>query len=835
MIRNWLLTALRNLRKSKTAAGINILGLTVGLSSCLLIALFIRSELNYDDFEVRGARIARVIMEYRFNGGGEIQRGNFTSTKVAPTLKRQFPEVESAVRMFMDDYVVKYGEKLIDEKRFMYADSSFFDIFSFSLLKGDVHTALSGPRKVIVTETTARRYFGDQEPLGKLIRVGEDSVGYLVTGVMKDIPANSQFKFDFLASFSSLFANQEETYWNANYGTFVLLRSPGDLVTLQPKITAFMKKEMEGQGAMVNFILEPFQRIHLYSPYIGWEPGTSIVYIYILAGVALLILVIACSTYVNLSTARSVDRAREVGVRKVIGAGRRQLFWQFIGESFLLSLMAVLLSLGVVALVLPGFNGLADRQLPLSGVVSLPFLGLAFGTVVIVSLLAGSYPALILSRFHPVKVLKGAFKNTRSGQGLRHWLIIFQFVISVFLIVSTLVMQRQLSYIRHRDLGYDRDHVVELPMSKSMLDHMDYIKTQFKADRDVLSLSNCASSPVSIYGGYNMRSAAMPADRQLAVYGDPVDPDFVPTAGLRIVAGENLTEQDMRDAHPGDYSREGVWLPVEKRGAAAATHGGAAAGAATATGTGAAAAAAAKPVYRFLLNETAARELGWTPQEAVGKEMYMSDSRPGIVKGVVRDFNFQSLHNPIKGLVIFPQMRADRLLVRISGEHLSETLAFLQTTWKRLVPDVPYEMHFLEENYNRLYASEQRLGKVMNLFSAIAIVLACLGLFGLSSYAAKQRVREIGIRKVLGAPLGHLAFLLSAGFVRLALVAIVIAFPLAWLAMDHWLADFVYRTEMSWWIFGLAGFLVVFITLVTVSIQAVRTALLNPVKNLKVE
>jgi len=804
MIRNWLLTALRGLRKSKTAAAINILGLTVGLSSCLLILLFIRNELSYDDFEVRGNRIARVIMEYRFDGGGDMQRGNFTSTKVAPTFKRTFPEVESAVRMFMDEYTVRSGEKLLNEKRFMYADSSFFDVFSFSLLRGDVHTALNGPRKVILTETTARRYFGDADPLGRMIRVGTDTTGYLITGIMRDVPDNSQFKFDFLASFSSLFANQEETYWDANYGTFLLLRSPADLATLQPKVTAFMKKEMQGQGATVNFLLEPFMRIHLYSPYIGWEPTTSIVYIYILAGVALLILVIACSTYINLSTARSVDRAREVGVRKVIGAGRGQLFWQFIGESLVLTLVAVVLSLAVVAGMLPAFNRLTDRSLPLSGVFNLSFLGLALGVAFVVSLLAGAYPALVLSRFHPVKVLKGAFKNSRSGAGLRQLLIVFQFVISVFLIVSTFIMQRQLAYIRHRDLGYDREHVVELPMERPMLANIDYIKTQLLANPDVLRVSHCASSPVSIYGGYNMRSAAMPASQQLAVFGDPVDPDFVPTVGLRMVAGENITEQDMRDAHPEEYSAGGPTHPAE-------------------------------PVFRFLLNETAARELGWTPQEAIGKRMYMDDSRPGYVKGVVKDFNFQSLHNPIKGLVLFPQMRAQRLLVRVSGEHLTSTLAFLAAKFRELEPEIPYSAHFLDEDYNRIYAGELRLGTVMNLFSAIAIVLACLGLFGLSSYAAKQRVKEIGIRKVLGAPLGHLALLLSGSFVRLALVAIVIAFPIAWWAMHRWLADFAYRTAIGWWVFVVAGFLVMGITLATVSIQAVRTAMLNPVKNLKVE
>jgi len=797
MIRNWFFTAIRGFRKNKTATTINIFGLTVGLSSCLLIALFIRHELSYDDFEQKGDRIVRVIMEYRFDGGGEIQRGNFTSTKVATTFKRVFPEVESAVRMADRDRIVSYRDKLFSESRFIFADSSFFDAFSMPLLKGDARVALSGPKKLVLTESTARRYFGKEEPIGKILRVGTDSSNYEVTGLIADCPSNSQIKFDMLASFSSMYDNQDDVYWDANYTTFLLLRDKSDLAPLQSKVTAFMKKEMQGQGAMINFLLEPFMRIHLYSEYGGFEPGTSIVYIYILAGVALLILVIAASTYINLSTARAVDRAREVGVRKVIGAGKGQLFWQFIGESFLLCVVAVLLSLGVLLLALPGFNRLADRQLPWSSLFSGPFLLLSLLTVLLVSLLAGSYPALVLSRFHPVKVLKGAFKNTRSGQGLRRSLIVFQFVISVFLIVSTFIMGQQLSYIRHKKLGYDRDHVLELPMNRSLLANFDYFKAEFLRNPDIISMTHCGSSPVSIIGGYDMRSSTMAPDHTLAVFGDPIDPDFVKTTGVEIIAGNNITEQDMLNGHPVD----------------------------TAT----------KPEFAFILNETAARALGWTPQEAVGKRMFMDGSRPGFVKGVVKDFNFQSLHIPIKGLILFPSNRSNKLLMRITGEHLPQTLSFIESKWKALVPAVPYEVHFLDESYNQLYASEQRLGKVMNLFSGIAIVLACLGLFGLSSYAAKQRVKEIGIRKVLGASLGHLAMLLSAGFVRLALVAILIAVPLAAWAMHRWLQDFVYRTTMEWWIFALAAVLVLGITLATVSIQAVKTALLNPVKNLKVE
>ncbi|HTI91731.1 MAG TPA: ABC transporter permease [Puia sp.] len=796
MIKNWLRTALRNIRRNSTSSIINIFGLTIGLSSVLLITLFIRHELSYDNFETRGARIARVIMGYRFDGGGDMRWGNFTSTKVAPTFRRNFPEIESAVRMYKGDRTVSYGDKLFSEKMMMYADSSFFDVFSFGLLKGDVHTALNGPKKIIVTESAARRYFGNEEPIGKLLRVGADSVTYEVTGLMADVPSNSQFKFDFLASFSSLYANQEETYYDANYGTFLLLRDEGSLAKLQPKITAFMKKEMAGKGATIDFFLEPFKRIHLYSEYVGFEPGTSIVYIYILGGVALLILIIACSTYINLSTARSVERAREVGVRKVIGAGKGQLFWQFIGESFLLCLFAVVLSLGVVLLVLPAFNKLADRVLPAASLFSLPFLGLSLGITIVVSLLAGSYPALILAKFQPVKVLKGAFKNTRSGQGLRQSLIVFQFVISVFLIVSTFIMQQQLNYIRNKKLGYERDHVLVLPVSRKMSPKIDYIKATMTGNRDILSVSHSSESPVSIVGGYNMRSATMPEDQQLAVTACRIDEDFIRTTGLQLIAGEDLSKQDMRDAHP-DSAKE--------------------------------------PLFHFILNESAARQLGWTPKDAIGKRMYLDATRPGFVKGVVKDFNFESLHNPIRSLVLFPDMHSDKLLVRVTGQHMPETIQFLETRWKNIVPYIPFEYHFLDEEYNRLYSSELRLGQVMNLFSGIAIVLACLGLFGLSSYAAKQRVREIGIRKVLGASLTSLAVLLSANFIRLALVAICIAYPLSWWAMRRWLMAFVYRTDIDWKTFVVAGLMVMAVTLATVSIQAVKTALLNPVKNLKAE
>ncbi|HTJ13402.1 MAG TPA: ABC transporter permease [Dinghuibacter sp.] len=795
MLLNYFKIAFRYFRKNKLATIINLTGLTIGLSSCLLIAVYILHELSYDRFETKGNRIARVIMEYAFNGSKESKRGNYTSTKVAPTFKRVFPEVESAARMQQDVMVVNYQDKQFVEDRFMFADSSFFDLFSFGLAQGDARTALSGPGKVILTASTARKYFGGASPVGQLLKVGNFVQPFQVTGVMPDCPSNSQIKFDFLASFSSLGENQEDTYWDANYTTYLLLRTPGGIASLQSKLPAFMHKEMEGKGATVNFYLEPFQSIHLHSEYAGFEPNNDIAYIYILGAVALLILVIACFTYINLSTARSMERAREVGVRKVMGAGGRQLFWQFIGESLMMAGVSVFISLAVAELALPAFNQLTETELPPAAVFAPGVIGLLVASIVFIGLLAGIYPALVLSRFQPVKVLKGAFKNTDRGWWMRQSLIVFQFVISVFLIVSTVVVQKQLYYIQHRQLGYDREHVLVLPGDARMYDKLSLLKTEFGKTPGVSGLSATNNSPVNILGGYNMRTATMPEDQQIAVNANPIDEGYVRTTGLELVAGQDLTEQDVKNTALPDSLR----------------------------------------VYQFLLNESAARELGWTPDKAVGQRMYLDATRPGFVKGVVRDFHFESLHNPIKPVVLFPEVRVRRWLIKLAPGDPQPVIAALSAKWKELVPYRPFDYHFLDDDYDRLYQSEIRLGKALDVFAGIAIALACLGLFGLSSYAAQQRVREVGIRKVLGASVSQIIVLLSRDFVRLAGIAFLLAAPIAWWVMHHWLQDFAYRTSLSVYVFLAAGLATLALTLATVSVKAVAAALSNPVKNLRTE
>ena len=400
MLRNYFKIALRNLWKNKMASFINIFGLTIGLCSCLLIGLYIQHELSYDNFQKNGDRIARVIMEYKFDGGNEFTKGNFTSARVAPVFKQTFPEVEAGVRMADYDRVVQYEDKLIDEKLFLYADPSFFNTFSFKLIQGDSRNLLNGPRQVVLTESTAKRYFANENPVGKILKVGSDTALYQVTGVMQDYPSNSQIKFDFLASWSSLNKlDEEKSYWDANYTTYLLLKNNQSIAPLQAKISTFMKKEMAGQGATINYSLEPFNEIHLHSPYPGFEPNNSIVYIYILEAVALLILGIACFTYVNLNTARSMERAREVGVRKVIGAETKQLFWQFIGDSVFLCTISTLLSIVVAIVLLPAFNELTEKQLTIQAFFSIPFISGLILMILVVSLLAGTYADLILSNF----------------------------------------------------------------------------------------------------------------------------------------------------------------------------------------------------------------------------------------------------------------------------------------------------------------------------------------------------------------------------------------------------------------------------------------------------
>ncbi len=780
---------------------ITVLGLAVGLASCLLLFMYVSHELSYDDFQQKADRTVRVTMEYSMDGN--VGKVPVTGTKVAPEFVRAFPEVEAGVRLLNSSAIVRNNEQKFSEKRFVYADSALFHIFSFRLLKGNPQTALAGPNQLVLSESTARKYFGAEDPVGKVLRVDarRGETDYTVTGVVEDAPLNSQIKYDVLASFSTLDASKKEEWWSANYATYLLLRTPEALAGLQAKVPGYMKSrsaetEMTGKNYL-SYTLEPLRRVHLHSEVEGnFEPNGDLLYIYIFGSIAVLILIIACVNYVNLATARAVERAQEVGVRKVMGALPMQLFGQFIGESVIVTFIALLIGLLFAYLALPLFNQLSDRQFSIEVWLQPANLLIIAGIGVGVSFVAGSYPALVLTNYQPIRVLKGHLKSTGAGN-FRRTLIVFQFAITAFLIISTFIVQNQLSYIQNKKLGYDKDHVLVLPADRQVGEKIQTLKNELKQHPGVQQASLAYESPVFVKGGYGMRRSDRSEDQYKMVSGLPVDEDFVKTMGLRILAGSDLTRQDMELA-PVMYGDTANY-------------------------------------YHFILNEAAAKELGWTPQQAIGQKIDMGQNRKGEVKAVVENFHFASMRETIRPLVIFPEGYGNVLLVKLSGNQLPGTLQFLESKWNALITSRPFEYQFLDEEFNKLYATETRTGRIFSVFAFLSIFLACLGLFGLSAYTTALRTKEIGIRKVLGASVGSIVALLSQDFLKLVLIAIVIASPLAWYAMDRWLQDFVYRINIPWWVFVVAGLLAVGVALVTVSFQSVKAALMNPVKSLKTE
>ncbi len=795
MFRNNIKLAIRNLWKNKPSTVINVFGLTAGITSCLLIALFIQNELSFDQFQSKRSRIARVVMEYRFEGSTETSKVPVTSTKVAPVFSRTFPEVQKAVRMTDNDAILKLGDQLVTESNFLYSDSTFFDLFEYEMLEGNPTTALNGPSKIVLTESTAKKYFGTTSAaVGKSIETGRGKM-FEVTGVMRDYPANSQLRFDFIASFSTLGENQEETYFNANYITYLLLADEEALPKLQSKLHPFMEKEMKGSGAFIDFYLERFDTIHLYSPYPAFVGNTSVKYLFILGGIALLIVAIVCFTYINLSTAKSLERAKEIGIRKVSGAVKPQLFWQFIGEAFVLCFLSVVVSIGIATMLLPMFNMLINRELQLIALATPEFIFFTLITTMIVSLAAGAYPAFVLSKLQPVKVLKGVFKNTASAKWLQQSLIVFQFAISVFLIIATIVIQSQLNFIQKKELGYDREHVVKIRVSWDMkMSEANTLKQEFKTNPQIIEVSRSGRSPVQISSGYSMRIPSMPKDEEISVDANPIDENYLQVNGLQLVAGRNFSEQDMKDVDVEKFEGK---------------------------------------KFHYIINESAAKVFGWTAEEAIGQTLELNS--PGIITGVLKDFHFQSMRNEIKPIVLFSDTYGGALQVKVSGEDMPATIAFMESKWKQHVTNRPFVYEFVDEEYARMYRSETQLGQVMNLFAGIAIILACLGLFGLSSYIVQQRMKEVSIRKVMGASFWNLMQVLSGNFIRLIALSILMASPVAYFVMKQWLSDFAYRIDMQWWFFAATGGITLLITMITIGIHGIKAVSSNPVKSLRSE
>lgn len=809
MIKNYFKTAWRNLVKHKSISAINLFGLTVGLTSCLLITVYILNELNYDRYNKNADNIYRVTRSFNTKDGVVSLNLSTVAPPFGYYLPTDFPEIQKMTRLLPEGIApLRYKEKLFNQKEAYWADEYLFDVFSIQVLKGNPATALKDPYCIMLTEESAKKYFGDEDPMGKTIRYN-NTHELKVTGIYKSFPSNAHMHPEILMSFKTLkdstMLGEEglRTDWgNNSFFTYLLLPPHYNTANMLARFPSFIDKYMTGQeyvgnqpSKMTKLGLQKLTDIHLYSHTdFEAEPNNDISRVYIFAAIAFFILLIACINYMNLSTARSVLRAKEIGIRKVVGAEKKELIFQFIGESVLITWVAIILAAGLLMLTLPWLNALSGQNLSLSILlkwqVIIPLLGSPF----IIGVIAGLYPAIFMASFKPVKTLKGFFKTGGTGISLRKALVITQFSISIILIISTMVVYQQLHYMQKKSLGFDKEQVVVIPYSRALSGPYESFRNALLANYNIKAASRTSRIPTGRLLD-NMDAYVASGDSMAPVTTDikfvSVDYDFIPAYNIKMLAGRN-------------YSRE--------------------------YGTDTAG---------YVLNETAVKAIGWkSPQEAIGKA-FKYGNRDGRVIGVINDFHFESMHQRIEPMIfcMFPPRvnYFNNLSVKISGANPSSALAAIESTWKKYIPEAPFEYSFLDENFDKLYESEQRQGTIFTSFACIAVFIACLGLLGLSAFTISLRVKEIGVRKVLGAGVSGIVALLSKDFLLLVLAAALISFPIAWYAMNSWLKDFAYRVNIQWWVFLIAASAALLVALVTVSFQAIKAAVASPVKSLRTE
>lgn len=802
MLKNYLKIAFRNLAKDRLYSLINIIGLAVGMACCLFILLYIQDEVSYDRFHRDSDQIYRAALDLNRPDGTR----HFASTPfaLAAAAESEFASVKESVRLYRSQPIATeiQGRKY-EESRFFFADAAFLEMFSFGLAEGNPETALESPFSVILSRETARRYFGDENPLGKVI-IANDSAEFEVTGVFEEIPSESHFQFEFIASMSSWQAMvpsiANDGSWAPHiYYTYLLLSEDADPDALGSSLSDLATQRVDfSRGTSFGFELQPLTDIHLYSHRENeLQANSDAQTLYLFGAIGLFILLIACFNFVNLSTARSEQRMKEVGIRKTLGANRQQLFVQFMGEMLLMSVLALLAGLLLIDMLLPFLNNIVGKQLAVADLVTglLPlWIG---GAILLVSFAAGMYPALFLSAFQPVRAVKGGGAEEIGRKGfsfsLRKSLVVLQFVMSVALIFSTLVVYQQLQFLRNHNLGFETEQVLVLPsLNGQMLDKAKLFKNEALRNAAVSQAAISSNIPGRGAISFSVRSAEMAADEWKTMNTQFVDPDYIETYEMEVLAGRDFSAE-----RAGDTTNV------------------------------------------FMLNESAAREFGWEPAEAVGKEIAMT-SGGGQVIGVVRDFNYQSLKQSIEPLVIVgsPVAYASATLyisLRLNTNELSETIAGIEQLWQSVVPERTFSYFFLDDDFDRQYRAEQRLGEIFGLFAVLAIIIASMGLFGLATFAAKRRVKEIGIRKVMGATVADIVSLLSKDFLLLVAIGFVIAAPVAWYVMNRWLADFAYRIQIGLDVFALAGMAALLIAMVTVGWQAVKAALMNPVSSLRNE
>jgi putative ABC transport system permease protein len=808
MFKNYIKTAFRSLYKNKGFTAINILGLALGLATCLLIVLYVVDELSYDRYNTKADRIYRVNEDLKL-GENSVQYA-VCMPPLAKTLIAEYPYVEDVVRLKnAGSFHVKKHNSSILENKMVYADPSLFNVFTLPMINGDSKTALAEPNSVVITETIAKKYFNSTNVVGKTM-LFNDNQSYMITGVIKDVPKNSHFNLDFFLSMSTLPDSRSNEWLRSDFNTYVLLKNGADHKKLEASFPAFLQKfsgaqmqsdlgmsiaAFEKSGSFFRLNLTALTDIHLKSHRTG-ELGANSTsqYVYIFSAIALFILLIACVNFMNLSTARSSNRAREVGVRKVLGSSRKYLIFQFLSESIMVTFFATAIAIIVAIALLPLFNQLAGKDIAITTQSLVWLIPASLIIVVVIGSLAGSYPAFFLSAFQPIDVLKGKLSAGFKGGGLRSLLVVFQFAISVFLIIGTLVIYNQLNFIQTKNLGYNRNQVLVIQNAFELNNQARVFKQEVKQLPGVTNATMTGFLPTSgdrstaIY----FKDATLDQKKSIFPQNWEVDADWIPTLDIKMASGRNFSKEMLTDSSA------------------------------------------------VVINEAAAKFLGY--KDAVNKSLYKSlgGKRGSNIKeyhiiGVVKDFHFNSLHQKIEPVIIRLADNRGALSIRVNTANLPSLMAQIKGKWATFSPGVQINYSFMDQDFDASYRAEQRIGTIFIVFTSLAIIIACLGLFGLAAYAAEQRTKEIGIRKVLGANVTVIVSMLSKDFIKLVIIAILIASPLAWYLMHLWLQDFAYRVSIQWWVLAGAACTALLIAFITISFQSIKAALANPVNSLRSE
>jgi putative ABC transport system permease protein len=800
MLQNYFKLAFRNIMKYKFFSAINILGMSVGIAACLLIFLYVVDELSYDRFHADADRIYQVGLHGKI-GGQDIMVAN-TCAPMSEALVKEVPGVEQATRIanFWAAPTLKYGDKVFTEEKIFHADSNFFNFFSYELTEGDSKTALLEPNSVVLTQSIATKYFGDEKALGKLIAIGGDKT-YKVTGVTPDPPLNSHFIFKVLLSSRSVEQLEKDVWLNNFLYTYFILEKKASLASVEekfqdlvvkyvgPEVERFMGvslKQMEQQGGAYGYFTTALTDIHLRpKTRDGLEPAGNVMYVYFFGGIGIFIILIACINFMNLSTARSAGRAKEVGLRKTLGSLRGQMIRQFLAESIVYSFIAVLLALALCYVFLPQFNLLSGKQLGMSVFLRPVFIISIMSLMVFVGVVAGSYPAFYLTSFSAVEVLKGKVRAGMRSKGVRSTLVVFQFALSIFLIIFTGIVYQQINYMQQRNLGIDKHNVLVLPNAGRLGEHRNAFKNALAQQTGIVKTSYTNNSFPGVNNTTVFKSAGSEQDHIMGVYYADYD-------------HQDVLKFELKDGRY--FSRD---FPSDSSA--------------------------------ILLNEAAVREFGFAnPLEE--EIIYNDDGKRERLRiiGVYKDFNFESLKTQIRPLAIRLTNDSYQMMIRYEGKS-SEVVATVEQIWKQHVPGEPFDYNFLDENYDELFRSEQRMGQLFTMFSTLAIFIACLGLFALAAFMSEQRTKEIGIRKVMGASTTGLTMMLSREFTKLVIIAFLPAAVAAWFVVNSWLNGFAYRVDISPWIFVASGVIATAIAWFTVSFQSIKAAASNPVNSLRYE